>query len=71
MRPQTVSAAANPLFHRLLAEMGRRTGHPVVMNTSFNVRSEPIICTPLEAVRCFYSNGLDALIIGDAVLTKK
>jgi len=40
------------------------------MNTSFNVRSEPIICTPLEAVRCFYSNGLDALVIGDFVLEK-
>lgn len=71
MRPQTVGAEANPLFHRLLTEMGRRTGHPVVMNTSFNVRSEPIICSPLEAVRCFYSNGLDALVIGDFVLTKK
>jgi carbamoyltransferase len=71
MRPQTVSADVNPLFHRVLVEMGRRTGHPVVMNTSFNVRSEPIICTPLEAIRCFYSNGLDALVMGDAVLTKK
>jgi carbamoyltransferase len=71
MRPQTVNAEANPLFHRLLTEMGRRTGHSVVMNTSFNVRSEPVICTPLEAVRCFYSNGLDALIIGNFVLTKK
>ncbi len=70
MRPQTISADVNPLFHRVLAEMGRRTGHPVVMNTSFNVRSEPIICTPLEAVRCFYSNGLDAMVIGDFVLTK-
>jgi carbamoyltransferase len=71
MRPQTISADVNPLFHRLLTEMGRRTGHPVVMNTSFNVRSEPIICTPLEAIRCFYSNGLDALILGDFVLSKK
>jgi carbamoyltransferase len=71
MRPQAISADANPLFHRLLSEMGRRTGHPVVMNTSFNVRSEPIICTPLEAIRCFYSNGLDALVVGDFVLTKK
>jgi carbamoyltransferase len=71
MRPQTISADVNPLFHRLLSEMGRRTGHPVVMNTSFNVRSEPIICTPLEAIRCFYSNGLDALVLGDFVLSKK
>jgi carbamoyltransferase len=71
MRPQVIDAAVNPQFHRLIADVGRRTGHPVVMNTSFNVRSEPIICTPLEAVRCFYSNGLDALIIGDFALTKE
>ena len=70
MRPQTIRPEVNPLFHRLISEMGRRTGHPVVMNTSFNVRSEPIICTPLEAVRCFYSNGLDGLIIGNFALSK-
>jgi carbamoyltransferase len=71
MRPQVVAADVNPRYHRLITELGKRTGHPVVMNTSFNVRSEPIICTPLEAVRCFYSNGLDALVIGDFVLTKR
>jgi len=70
MRPQTIREDVNPLFHRLISEVGRRTGHPVVMNTSFNVRSEPIICTPLEAVRCFYSNGLDGLIIGNFALSK-
>ena len=70
MRPQTIRPDVNPLFHRLISDMGRRTGHPVVMNTSFNVRSEPIICTPLEAVRCFYSNGLDGLIIGNFALSK-
>jgi carbamoyltransferase len=71
MRPQVVASDVDPLYHRLIAEVGRRTGHPVVMNTSLNVRSEPIVCTPLEAVRCYYSNGLDALIIGNFALTKK
>jgi len=71
VRQQTVTEHANPRFHELLSEVGRRTGHPVVMNTSFNVRGEPIICTPLDAVRCFYSTGLDTLAIGDFVLTKR
>jgi carbamoyltransferase len=71
IRPQTVTTESNPLFYELLEKLGERTGHPVVMNTSFNVRGEPIICAPLEAVRCFTSNGLDALIMGDFVLEKK
>ncbi len=70
IRPQVVRREANPAFHDLIDEFGKRTGHPVVLNTSFNVRGEPIICTPLEAVRCFYSNGLESLFIGDFILTK-
>ena len=70
VRPQAVTRETNPKFHELITQLGKRTGHPVVMNTSFNVRSEPIICTPLEAVRCFYSTGLDALVMGDFILTK-
>ena len=70
VRPQLVSDRTSPRYHSLISEVGKRTGHPVVMNTSFNVRGEPIVCTPLEAVRCFYSNGLDALMIGDFVLQK-
>jgi carbamoyltransferase len=70
VRPQTVTREANPRFHALISEVGRRTGHPVILNTSFNVRGEPIICTPLDAVRCFYSTGLDTLAIGDFVLSK-
>jgi carbamoyltransferase len=70
VRPQTIKEGANPRFHGLVKEVGKRTGHPVVVNTSFNIRGEPIICTPLDAVRCFYSNGLDALVIGDFVVTK-
>ncbi len=70
IRPQVVSKQNNPLYYRLIETLGKQTGHPVVMNTSFNVRGEPIICSPLEAVRCFYSNGLDALIVGDYLLRK-
>jgi carbamoyltransferase len=70
VRPQTVKRDANPRFHSLVTEVGRRTGHPVLLNTSFNVRGEPIICTPLDAVRCFFSTGLDAMAIGDFLVTK-
>ena len=70
VRPQCVEQSVNPLYHSLISGLGKKTGHPIVLNTSFNVRGEPIVCTPLEAVRCFYSNGLDALVIGDCVLTK-
>jgi carbamoyltransferase len=70
VRPQVVSAGAHPRFHALIEEFGRRTGHPVVLNTSLNVRSEPIVCTPLETIRCFFSNGLQALVIGDFVVSK-
>ena len=70
IRPQAVQAAVHPRFHAVAHELGNRTGHPVVLNTSFNVRGEPIVCTPLDAIRCFYSNGLDALVIGDFLLEK-
>lgn len=70
VRPQTISQESNPLFHELISDLGNRTGHPVVLNTSFNVRGEPIVCTPLDALKCFYSNGLDALVIGNFVLRK-
>ncbi|MBI3126057.1 MAG: hypothetical protein HYZ11_00445 [Candidatus Tectomicrobia bacterium] len=70
VRPQTVEHEVNPIFYSLLENLGKRTGHPVVLNTSFNVRSEPIICTPSEALRCFYSSGLDALVMGDFILKK-
>lgn len=70
VRPQSVTGEANPLFHALIKDLGRRTGHPVVLNTSFNVRGEPIVCTPQEAIRCFYSNGLDALVLGRFILKK-
>src|SRR6201995_4788609 len=69
-RVQTVSEATNPLFHRLLAEFKRLTGCPVLVNTSFNVRGEPIVCTPEDALRCFMGNELDLLVVGNCVLRK-
>jgi carbamoyltransferase len=69
-RPQTVTAAANPLYHELIEHFERLTGVPVVLNTSFNVKGEPIVNTPQEAIRCFYSTGLDYLIVGSHVVYK-
>ena len=63
-RVQTVTRETNALFHRLLVELGERTGYPVAVNTSFNVRGEPIVCTPFDAYRCFTQTGIDALFLG-------
>jgi len=69
-RPQTVERDVNPLYWRLIHEFGERTGIPVVMNTSFNLRGEPIVCTPTDAVRTFFSSGMDVLVIGSFVVDK-
>ena len=69
-RIQTVREDQNPRYHALMTEIGKRTGHPMVLNTSFNDNGEPIICTPREALRCFFSTGIDALAIGDFILEK-
>ena len=69
-RIQTVSVATNPLFHRLLVRFKALTGCPVLVNTSFNVRGEPIVCTPEDAFRCFMGNELDLLVVGRCVLKK-
>jgi carbamoyltransferase len=69
-RPQTVEREVSPLYWRLIREFGDRTGVPVVMNTSFNLRGEPIVCTPTDAVRTFFSSGMDALVIGSFVVEK-
>ncbi|MBI2569266.1 MAG: carbamoyltransferase [Candidatus Schekmanbacteria bacterium] len=63
-RIQSIRRQQNPLYYDVVAEFGRRTGVPVLINTSFNVRSEPIVCTPADAVRCFLRTGMDDLIIG-------
>jgi carbamoyltransferase len=70
-RVQTVDQRDNPRFHDLLKAFGRRTGVPVLVNTSFNVRGEPIVCTPRDAVDAFYSTPLDALVIGRYLLEKR
>jgi carbamoyltransferase len=69
-RPQSVRAEAIPLWYRLLEMAGRNFGAPILLNTSFNVRGEPIVCSPSDAIRCFYSSGLDALIIEEFLLEK-
>ena len=69
-RVQTVHANTNPLFYRLLKAFKERTGCPILVNTSFNVRGEPIVCTPEDAFRCFMGNNLDLLVIGNCVLAK-
>ena len=69
-RIQTVHANTNPLFHRLLMRFKEKTGCPVLVNTSFNVRGEPIVCTPEDAFRCFMGNELDLLAVGNCVLKK-
>jgi carbamoyltransferase len=69
-RIQTVSEGSNPLFYRLLKAFKAKTGCPVLVNTSFNVRGEPIVCTPEDAFRCFMGNELDLLVIGNCVLRK-
>lgn len=69
-RPQTVEREVNPLYWRLIYEFGQRTGVPVIMNTSFNLRGEPIVCTPADAIRTFFSSGMDALVIGSFLVEK-
>jgi carbamoyltransferase len=69
-RPQTVEKDVNPLYYRLIQEFGRLTGVPVIMNTSFNLRGEPIVCSPTDAIRTFYSSGLDAIVLGDRLVEK-
>jgi carbamoyltransferase len=69
-RPQTVEKEINPLYWRLIDEFGKRTGVPVVMNTSFNLRGEAIVHTPADAIRTFFSSGMDALVIGTFLVEK-
>ena len=69
-RPQTVEKEINPLYWRLIDEFAKRTGVPVIMNTSFNLRGEAIVHTPTDAIRTFFSSGMDALVIGSFVVEK-
>jgi carbamoyltransferase len=69
-RLQTVSKEEQPLYHKLIFRFYELTGIPVVLNTSFNLSGEPIVCSPYDAIRTFYTCGMDALIIGNYLLEK-
>jgi carbamoyltransferase len=70
-RLQTVNANSNPRYHSLLCEFEKLTGFPVLINTSFNVRGEPIVCSPEDAWKCFMTTDMDYLVIGNLLLDKK
>jgi carbamoyltransferase len=70
-RVQVVRREANPRYWELLTRQGRRTGIPILLNTSFNVRGEPIVCSPEDAIRCFLGTGLDALVLEDTLVFKR
>ena len=70
-RLQTVDETRNPRLAALMRRFKERTGCPVLINTSFNVRGEPIVCTPADALRCFLGTEMDVLVLEDFVLHKK
>jgi carbamoyltransferase len=70
-RIQTVHAETNPLFHRLLTKFEQRTGCAVLVNTSFNVRGEPIVCSPTDAFRCFMGTDIEVLVVGNCFMRKE
>jgi carbamoyltransferase len=70
-RIQTVHRETNPRFYNLLTEFKRKTGYGVLVNTSFNVRGEPIVCTPADAYRCFMRTEMDALVVGNYLFLKQ
>jgi carbamoyltransferase len=70
-RIQTVHADTNPRYHQLISAFKAQTGCPLVVNTSFNVRGEPIVCTPEDAFRCFMGTDIEWLVVGNAVLRKE
>jgi carbamoyltransferase len=69
-RFQTVHRETNPRFHRLIEHFRNLTGYPVLINTSFNVRGEPIVCSPEEAFICFMRTDMDILVMEDVILEK-
>lgn len=70
-RIQTVTVSQHPTFYKLLSAFKAKTGCPVLVNTSFNVRGEPIVCTPADAYACFMRTDMDALVIGNVVMLKE
>ncbi len=70
-RVQTVHKETNPKYHALISAFGKKTGCPVLVNTSFNVRGEPIVCSPADAFRCFMGTDIEMLVVGNAILLKE
>jgi carbamoyltransferase len=70
-RVQTVTEESNPLFYRIIKEFDALTGCPVIINTSFNIRGEPIVCSPEDAYRCFMCTDMDYLVLGNFIIDKK
>jgi carbamoyltransferase len=70
-RVQTVQQEQNPLYYELLRKFDEKYGCPVIINTSFNVRGEPLVCTPEDAYRCFMRTNMDYLVMGNFLLEKK
>ncbi len=69
-RVQTIDRVRHPRFHKVISAFERRTGCPVIINTSFNVRGEPIVCTPDDAYRCFMGTNMDVLVVEDFIMYK-
>jgi carbamoyltransferase len=70
-RVQTVHAETNPRYHALISAFKARTGCPVIVNTSFNIRGEPIVCTPEDALRCFMGTEIEVLVVGSCFLRRE
>ena len=70
-RVQTVSKDDNPLYYKMIEKFGEKYGCPVIINTSFNVRGEPLVCTPEDAYLCFMRTNMDYLLMGNFLLEKK
>jgi carbamoyltransferase len=70
-RIQTVHRATNPRYYQLLESFKQKTGYSILVNTSFNVRGEPPVCTPTEAYACFMRTEMDYLVVGNYLLDKK
>ncbi len=69
-RPQKVYPHINQRYHRLITEFGKISGEAILLNTSFNIKGEPIVCNPREAIKCFYDTGIDVLVIGNYLVKK-
>jgi carbamoyltransferase len=70
-RVQTVSKTTNPIYHKLISKFNEKYGYAVIINTSFNVRGEPIVCTPEDAYRCFMRTDMDYLVLGNYLISKQ